>query len=1060
MIDHAVAHLTQGLAIIRAGGEHHHTAGGEVAGKDLEHRDLVFGAEVEETVPRQHRVKGLAQIKPAHVRMDRTRFGQILFEQRHHIGGPVDTGDNTAPVEQVLRNRLARAAAQIQHPHSPRIARRMGHKPVEPGALEQGLVAQLLKGLRFFIVGAENIFGFHSLPHRRAGACSQGKLFTGGVFLLTFARDPDADVLTIGAGLYKEGQDCAAQRRVSADVGCGKGSSVLRFIFSFLGTIFSWITTGLFLMALVIGGIFWMYGRDLPNHEALAQYQPPTISRIYSGEGKIIDEFARERRLYTPPDEIPDLVKHAFISAEDKNFYNHKGYDLRGMVAAALDAAQGGPLRGASTITQQVMKNFLLSSERSAERKIKELILATRLEQTLTKDEILGLYLNEIDLGVRSFGVTAAAQSYFNKSLSELAPEEAAFLAIHPKAPYSYNPAKNYDGALTRRNFVLREMYENGYLTQAEYETAREKPIKSVQTGDYPSYRESLPTRDYFTDEIRRQLSKNFGEEEFFEGGLSIRATIDPEMQTKASHALQRRLEQLDRGLGIWRGTDKTIDAAALDDGTWETALAQVRVARDVTLDGKWYVGAVNEIGDSAITVMVEDGVGEVSVPREDIKWMRGSFRDNFSRGDVVHLRRMTTGDNGEGDLIRWTLRQVPEVQGAFMAMDVNTGRVIAMQGGFSYQNSVFNRATQATRQPGSSFKPFVYAAALDSGFTPATIIVDAPIEINTPQGVWRPKNASRRFYGPTPLRTGIEQSRNLMTIRLAQEVGMDTVARYAERFGVYDHMGQYLASSLGAEETTVFKMVSAYAMFANGGERVEPTLVDRVQDRFGRTIYRHDQRICEECEVASLDPGVAPKIVSNRERMINAITAYQLTSMMQGVVQRGTAAGKVNLPVPVAGKTGTTNDGKDAWFMGFTSNIVAGCYIGYDTPRAMRGASGGGYCGPVFNEFMQDAVKKYGGGKFKVPPGGHFIKIDRYTGARLNDNASGPNVVAEYFRDGEEPIFGLMYDGGFAMGSDLPLFEGEASGTGEREVQTSGGRTIKVPEKASINSLSSGGLY
>ncbi|GAA3873858.1 PBP1A family penicillin-binding protein [Celeribacter arenosi] len=833
-----------------------------------------------------------------------------------------------------------------------------------------------------------------------------------------------------------------------------------RFVFSFFGTIFSWVTTGAILAALIVGAVFYMYGRDLPNHEALAQYQPPTISRIYSGEGRIIDEFARERRLYTPPEEIPDLVKQAFISAEDGNFYNHNGYDLRGMASAALDAARGGRLRGASTITQQVMKNFLLSSDRSAERKIKEIILATRLEQTLSKDEILGLYLNEIDLGARSFGVTAAAQTYFNKSLSDLTIEEAAFLAVHPKAPYSYHPVKNYDAALERRNnLVLREMFENGYITEEEYETAKATPIRTVQSGDYESFREALPPRDYFTDEIRRQLSKDFGEEEFFEGGLSIRATLDPELQSKAAQALQARLEQLDRDRGVWRGTGKSIEPATLDDGTWETVLAEVRVARDVTLDGGWSVGAVNQIGDQSITVMVE-GQGEVSVPRDDIAWMRGSFVDNFERGDVVHIRRMTTGDDGQGDLIRWTLRQVPEVQGGFMAMDTHTGRVIAMQGGFSYQNSVFNRATQATRQPGSSFKPFVYAAALDSGFTPATIVVDAPIEINTPQGVWRPKNASNQFYGPTPLRTGIEQSRNLMTIRLAQEVGMDVVASYAERFGVYDQMGQYLASSLGAEETTLFKMVAAYAMFANGGQRVEPTLVDRVQDRFGRTIYRHDQRDCEECKLASLDPGFAPKILSSDERVIDAITAYQLTSMMQGVVQRGTAKGRVDLPVPVAGKTGTTNDGKDAWFVGFTSNIVAGCYIGFDTPREMPGASGGGFCGPVFNTFMQDAVRKYGGGKFRVPPGGRFIKIDRFTGARLSDDASGPNVVAEYFRDGEEPVFGVLFDGGFAMGADLPMFNAVAPQDGDREVKTESGGTIKIPKKATINSLSSGGLY
>jgi penicillin-binding protein 1A len=398
-------------------------------------------------------------------------------------------------------------------------------------------------------------------------------------------------------------------------------------------------------------------------------------------------------------------------------------------------------------------------------------------------------------------------------------------------------------------------------------------------------------------------------------------------------------------------------------------------------------------------------------------------------------------------------------VQGGFVAMDVNSGRVIAMQGGFSYQHSVFNRATQAQRQPGSSFKPFVYAAALDSGYSPATIVVDAPIEINTPQGLWRPKNASNKYYGPTPLRTGIERSRNLMTIRLAQEVGMPVVASYAERFGVYDEMGPYLANSLGAEETTLYKMVAAYAMFANGGERVEPTLVDRIQDRSGKTIYRHDDRNCVDCADADLPPGQAPRIVTDRERVMDPITAYQLTSMMRGVVERGTASGTVNLPVPTAGKTGTTNDARDVWFVGFTSNIVAGCYIGYDQPRPLgRGASGGGMCGPVFQAFMTEATKKYGGGAFDVPEGGHFIKIDRFTGARLPEDASGDYVVAEYFRDGEEPIFGLTYDGGFAMGSNLPLFEEVQSGG--RQVTTSTGGTAVVGPKASFGTISSGGLY
>ncbi|GAB5436269.1 MAG: PBP1A family penicillin-binding protein [Falsiruegeria mediterranea] len=833
------------------------------------------------------------------------------------------------------------------------------------------------------------------------------------------------------------------------------GSYVIRFILSFFGAIFSLVTLGVFMVALTIGGVFWMYGRDLPSHESLAQYKPPTISRIYSGEGHLIDEFAKERRLFTPSEEIPDLVKQAFISAEDKNFYTHQGYDIRGIAAAGFEAvrSRGQNVRGASTITQQVMKNFLLSGDRKAERKIKEIILAARLEDTLDKEQILELYMNEIFLGQNSYGVTAAAQTYFNKTLQELAPHEAAFLASLPKAPSDYHPVRRKDRLQARRDFVLKEMYENGYIDQATYEVEVAQPLRSVQNGDFESFRTALPPRDYFTDEIRRQLSEDFGEGEFFTGGFTVRASIDEQMQVEAAEALRTALQKYDRGRGLWRGTEQTIPTEALgDEASWREALRNAEVSRDVDLGGRWYPAVVLTVADQSLTVGVENNEGTGTVPRSDIKWMKGNFKDNFTVGDVVLVRKAEEGDS-------WSLRQVPEVQGGFVAMDVNSGRVLAMQGGFSYQDSVFNRATQAQRQPGSSFKPFVYAAALDSGYSPATIVVDAPIEVNTPQGLWRPKNSSNKFYGPTPLRTGIERSRNLMTIRLAQEVSMPVVAGYAERFGVYDHMGPFLANSLGSEETTLYKMVAAYAMFANGGERVEPTLVDRIQDRYGETIYRHDDRDCVNCNSANIAPNAAPTIVTNREQVMDAITAYQLTSMMKGVVDRGTASRTVNLPVPTAGKTGTTNDAKDVWFVGFTSNIVAGCYIGYDRPRALgRGASGGGMCGPVFQSFMEEAVKKYGGGPFDVPPGGHFIKIDRFTGGRLPDNASGEYVVAEYFRDGAEPIFGLAYDGGFAMGSDLPLFD-EVQQSGQ-QVTTSTGQTTTVGPKANFGTVSSGGLY
>ena len=721
------------------------------------------------------------------------------------------------------------------------------------------------------------------------------------------------------------------------------------------------------------------------------------------------------------------------------------------------------------------MKNFLLSGDRSVERKIKEIILATRLEGALSKDKILELYLNEIFLGQNSYGVAAAAQTYFNKNLDELTVAEAATLAAMPKAPSDFHPVRNKDRLLERRAYVLGQMLENAAIDKATYEAAMIEPLRTVQGGDVPAFRDALPPRDYFTDEIRRQLSGTFGENEFFTGGLTIRATVQPDLQKLAAKALRDGLEKYDRAQGVWRGTGRVLPEADLQGDAWRGALAKVAgLPRDV--EG-WHAAVVLGLTEKSAQIGIEgieQGPDPEVIPAADVTWARKRLADGslakkakvpsdlLDVGDIVIVRAVTAED---GSFERWSLRQVPEVEGAFMAMDVNTGRVMAMQGGFSYMDSVFNRATQAQRQPGSSFKPFVYSAALDNGFTPATVVVDAPITVNTPQGLWTPKNASNKFYGPTPMRTGIEQSRNLMTIRIAQAVGMEVVATYAEKFGAYDLLQPLLANALGSQETTLFKMVAAYAMFANGGERVEPTLVDRVQDRYGRTIYRHDQRNCVDCAAPTLPDGQGLDIASDRERVINAITAYQLTSMLQGVIQRGSGSG-VNLPVPVAGKTGTTNDAKDVWFIGFTSNVVAGCYMGFDAPRTLGpGAFGGTLCVPIFQAFMQEVVKKYGGGPFKVPPGGYFINVDRYTGARLPDNAGGDNVVAEYFRLGEEPVFGMegLIDGGFGMGSDLPLFapgESDSGAEAGTAVTTSTGETKVVPKKAGFGTLTSGGLY
>ena len=860
-------------------------------------------------------------------------------------------------------------------------------------------------------------------------------------------------------------------------VGPSSLGGILRIAASVAAALFSFASMGLLAAVAVGAAIVWTYSRDLPSYAQLSSYEPPTISRIFSTEGDLIDEFAKERRLFSPIEEIPAVVKQAVISAEDKNFYTHKGYDPVGMLKAAIDAARGGRLRGASTITQQVMKNFLLGSDRTIDRKIKEIVLAAKIERQFSKDEILELYLNEIFLGQNSYGVAAAAQTYFNKPLEELSVGEAAYLAALPKAPSSYHPVRQTDRAIARRNFVLQEMVENGYLDPSAARREAAAGLRTVLSGDMASFKSGLPPRGYFTDEIRRQLSGSFGEDSFFSGGLTIRATVDPGLQRAAATALRSGLEAYDRAAGVWRGTGLSLDPAALqDEQGLQEALAAADLPRDI--DG-WHVAAVLGFagGDAHVAVEGRQRSDADRIAAGDVSWVRrlvggerfsggaGSVDDMLDEGDLVLVSQAQ--DEGGEDAAGWSLRQLPEVQGAFMAMDVNSGRVLAMQGGFSYQQSVFNRTTQAARQPGSAFKPFVYAAALDSGYTPATILIDAPIEIETPEGIWRPANSSDVFYGPVPLRTGIEFSRNLMTIRLAKDVGMENVADYAENFGIYGRMDPFLANSLGAQETTLFKMVAGYAMFANGGERVEPTLVDRVQDRWGNTIYRHDKRICSDCDNPFLEANEIPFILSNRTRVIDAVTAYQVTSMMEGAVERGTGRHTVKLGVPVAGKTGTTNESKDAWFIGYTPNIVAGCYIGFDQPRSMgKRTYGGTLCGPVFNEFMKVAIERYGSEEFKVPDGGVFVSIDRETGEILQGSHTDRSV-AEFFRLGTEPdedAFRIV-DGGFAMASDLaPAVPKPEDGAPVPEAQT-------LPEipvgdidpdsgVSSFGSLSSGGLY
>ncbi|RED11375.1 penicillin-binding protein 1A [Pontivivens insulae] len=871
----------------------------------------------------------------------------------------------------------------------------------------------------------------------------------------------------------------------------------MRYIGRFFGWIFSALVLASLMGVLVVGGVVWSYSKDLPDTEELADYRPNTLSRVYSGEGRLLDEYVRERRVFVPFDEIPPVVWQAFVSAEDGSFFEHPGFDAVGIVSAGLDAARGGRLRGASTITQQVVKNFLLDGRREVERKIQEVILAVRIESLLTKEQILELYLNEIFLGENSFGIVAAAANYFGKSLEELTPQEAAYLASLPKAPSNRHPVDDAETAMFWRNNTLRLMGEQGYLTPEEVETAQAAPLLSVQGGDYAPLSSTRPGRDYFSEEIRRQMSDRFGTDELLTGGLTIRATVEPDIQEAAAAALRAQLVEYDRDRLGYRGPlDNIAEDLAEEGADWRSALRATRGVRDVP---EFHMAVVLELESDAAVIGIEgiadpaDGQHRLYV--RDFQWARprlegtslGSAPDSpddiLDVGDVILVAE---GRNEEGTFTNWNLRQVPELNGAFMVMDHRTGRVLAMQGGFSYDASSFNRATQATRQPGSAFKPFVFAAALDAGMTPNSIILDAPFVLEQPgQPTWRPKNYSGAdsFNGPTLMRVGLERSLNLMTVRIADDIGMDVIADYAEDFGIYEDMGEFLPMSLGAGETTLFRMISAYAMFANGGQRVEPTLVDRVQDRFGNTIYRHDQRGCEGCDDSTYSQQPEPHIYSTAERTMSRITAFRLISMLEGVVDRGTARSLADLPVPLAGKTGTTNESRDAWFIGFTPDIVAGCYIGFDTPRGMgRGGTGGSMCGPVFRAFMEDylEINPADPGRFQPPEGVDVIKMDRTSGARLPDDTTSGDWVYEVFPLGEAPAVGAaaIQRGVSSSGSgrtfdlnDLPATVANdiyipptTTGTVAVPGANAGGGAVTVAPipapPADLDDLGSGGLY
>ncbi|MFT5181986.1 MAG: penicillin-binding protein 1A [Alphaproteobacteria bacterium] len=791
-----------------------------------------------------------------------------------------------------------------------------------------------------------------------------------------------------------------------------------------LGYLFGVVLLGSLVAAGGAIWVFWEYGRDLPDYRQLADYSPPVTTRVHAGDGSLLAEYAVERRVFVPVSSMPKQVINAFLSAEDQNFYRHPGVDAFGVARAVVtnvrNYGKGRRPVGASTITQQVAQNFLLTKDVSITRKIREAIISFRMERAFTKDEILELYLNQIYLGFGSYGVAAAANNYFGKSLDELTIEEAAFLAALPKAPNNYNPTRYYDAAITRRNYVLGRMVEDGYIPAFEGEQARLMPLQVARTD-----RGAKVDAPYFAEEVRRELAGRYGDTALYQGGLSVRTTLDPRLQRIAQRELRKGLITYDRRHG-WRGpVDKL---STMDD--WATSLGEIGVPPG---SADWLLAVVLSVDDKEREALIGFADGQKGrIPLAEVKWARAWVEGQKRGRSVKKVSEVLTAAyvvlvelvaaDGEGEAYpsdTWGLRQIPNVNGSIVALDPHTGRVLAMSGGLDFAASEFNRATQAWRQPGSAFKPFVYLAALDSGFTPSTLVLDAPFVIDQGPGLgkWKPANYSNKFYGPSPMRLGIEKSRNLMTVRLAQTVGIEKVAQYAERLGVMDNIPRQLSMSIGAGETTLLRLVTAYAMIVNGGKQITPTLIDRIQDRHGKTVFRHDTRPCEDCRNMLWEGQEPPEPPDLRAELLDSGTAYQMVSMLQGVVERGTGVRVRAVGKPLAGKTGTTNDSLDTWFIGFSPDLAVGVFVGFDEPKPLgRKETGSSVSAPIFRDFMAAALEGRPAIPFRVPPGIRLVRVNASTGVVAQRGEK--RVILEAFKPGTEPTqLGPVVDGGYRPG-------------------------------------------
>ncbi len=749
----------------------------------------------------------------------------------------------------------------------------------------------------------------------------------------------------------------------------------------FLRNIFILITSFILLSAILIISILWTYSNDLPDYKFLKNFKPPVSSKVYSGNGDLVADFSKEKRVFVPFSSIPKNVINAFLSAEDKNFFKHPGVDAKGVIRAVVNnisnILSSKRLEGASTITQQVAKNFLLTNEVSLNRKIKEAILAFRIERALSKERILELYLNQIYLGSGAYGVAAASLEYFDKSIKDLNYSEAALLAALPKAPSRYNPYRDPELAKFRRNLVLKNLFDNNYLNLEWYEKlTKEKIILKKNKKIY------LEDAQYFIEDVRKSVIETLSYDKVYKQGFNINTPIDLNLQTIATKSLRDGLIAYDKRKG-WRGpiTNKIYNSE------WKQDLEKYKLENSIN----WKLAIVKKINKFSSEIETEDNIKGI-IEYQSISWTKKEFNKLFKLGDIIYVENIKENI--------FNLKQLPKINGGIVVMDPFTGRVLALSGGFSFKKSEFNRVTQAKRQPGSAFKPFIYALALENNFTPASLVLDAPLVLDQGEDLkmWKPENYGKKFYGASTLRNGLEKSRNLMTVRIAQSLGLEKIINFSKALKIYDNPEELLSISLGSAETTLLNLTSAYSVFVNEGKLVEPILIDRIQDSEGNTIFNNDRRKCIDCNLISYLTDDYPKIKNNYKQIFSPETAFQMTSILEGVVKRGTAKKLKDLNLNIAGKTGTTNKNTDTWFIGFTSNLLVGVYVGSDNPIPLgKYETGSKTALPIFKSFISDSVNKYEARPFKAAKGTVMMVVDPLTGQKAKFNSK--NTIIEVFK-------------------------------------------------------------